>query len=257
MRKKALIVGGKKDAVDYIKIALGSDFPVRFADPARKIKAKRQIELIFFPCDFQCSLADCFPRFKFAHLCRDIPFAVVRFLRLDKRIQPEPVFSLSFFERYGLSAGQEEMIDKLRSSGSYSRNRISQLHPSQIVSKVLTLQTEIAENPNEIYDLKKSAETIDLSPSWLSHKFKEISGIGLERFILQNRLCRALWKIISTDELIKKIALNLGYKPASFSERFKEHFGATPSFIRDNVMFYKQAEPNHSASLGHSARNPQ
>jgi len=27
MRKIALVVGGKKDAADYIKIALGSDFP--------------------------------------------------------------------------------------------------------------------------------------------------------------------------------------------------------------------------------------
>jgi len=86
VRKKILIVGGKKEAVDYIKIALGSDFPVRFAHPARKIKAKRQIELIFFPCDFKCSLADCFPRFMSGHLCRDIPFAVVRFLPVDKRI---------------------------------------------------------------------------------------------------------------------------------------------------------------------------
>ena len=109
MRKKALIIGGKKEAADYIKIALGSDFPVRFADPAHRIKAKRQIELIFFPCDFQCSLADCFPRFMFAHLCR------------------------------------------------------------------------------------------------------------------------ALWNIINTDKLIKTIALDLGYKPASFSERFKEHFGVAPS----------------------------
>jgi AraC-like DNA-binding protein len=122
---------------------------------------------------------------------------------------------------------------------------------------VLTLQTEIAENPNEIFDLKNSAETVGFSPCWLSHKFREISGITLERFILKNCLCHGLWNIISSDKLIKTIALDLGYKPASFSERFKEHFGATPSFIRDNVMFYKQAEPNHSASLGHSARNQQ
>lgn len=232
MHKKALIAGGKKEAADYIKIALGSDFPVIFADPARKIKAKRQIEIIFFPCDFQCSLADCFPGFKFAHLCRDIPFAVVRFLPVDKRIQPEPVFSLSFFESYNLSPSQEKMIDKLRSSEFYSRNLMSRLRPSHIVSKVLILQTEIAENPNEIYDLKKSAETAGLSPCWLSHKFREISGITLERFILKNHFCRGLWNIINTDKLIKIIALDLGYKPASFSERFKKHFGATPSFIR-------------------------
>jgi hypothetical protein len=143
-----------------MKIPLESDFPVRFTDLARKIKAKRQIELIFFPCDLKCSLADCFPRFKFAHLCREIPFAVIRFLPVDKRVQPEPVFSLSFFESYNLSPSQENMIDKLRSSGSYSRNLISRLNPSQVVSKVLTLQTEIAENRNEIFDLNAYSDDL-------------------------------------------------------------------------------------------------
>jgi AraC-like DNA-binding protein len=248
--------GNDKAAIQVIR-QLERDIPIKALDAQQGAKAKKSIGFMILYCDFQCSPADCYKKLKFALSHCETPFVMLKFLPLDKRIQPEPVFSLSFFESYNLSPSQENMIDKLRSSQSYSRNLISQLHSRRLISKVLTLQTEIAENPNEIYDLKKSAETIDLSPSWLSHKFKEISGIGLERFILQNRLCRALWKIISTDELIKKIALNLGYKPASFSERFKEHFGATPSFIRDNVMFYKQAEPNHSASLGHSARNPQ
>jgi hypothetical protein len=104
VRKKILIVGGKKEAVDHIKIALGSDFPVRFADPAQKIKAKRQIELIFFPCYFQCSLADCFLRFKFAHRYEDIPFAVVRFLPVDKRIHVSYINSRGRCKRkWGLS----------------------------------------------------------------------------------------------------------------------------------------------------------
>jgi AraC-like DNA-binding protein len=248
--------GNDKAAIQVIR-QLERDLPIKALDAQQGAKAKKPIGFMILYCDFQCSPADCCKKLNFALSHRETPFVMLKFLRLDKRIQPEPVFFLSLFEAYNLSLSQENMIDTLRSSGSYSRNLISRLHPRHIVSKVLTPQNEIAENHNEIIDCKISAETIDLSPSWLSHKFKEISGIGLERFILQNRLCRALWKIISTDELIKKIALNLGYKPASFSERFKEHFGATPSFIRDKVMFYKQAGPNHSAPLGHSARNPQ
>lgn len=229
--------GNDKAALQVIR-QLERDLPIKALDAQQGAKAKKPIGFMILYCDFQCSPADCCKKLNFALSHRETPFVMLKFLRLDKRIQPEPVFSLSFFERYGLSAGQEEMIDKLRSSGSYSRNRISQLHPSQIVSRVLTLQSEIAENPNEIFDLKKSAETVGLSPSWLSHKFREILGITLERFILKNRLCQALWNIVNTDKLIKTIALDLSYKPASFSERFKEHFGVTPSFIRDNVMFH-------------------
>jgi len=57
-------------------------------------------------------------------------------------------------------------------------------------------------------------------------------GLTLARFILKNQLCLALWQIISTGKRIKSIALDLGYKPGSFSERFKKEFGVSPSKIR-------------------------
>lgn len=236
MRKRVLIVGGKKQGGSYIKIALGSDFPARFADPARGIKAKKAIEINLLSCDFQCSLADCGAKFKFAHLCGDIPFAVVRYLPVDKRTQPQPAFSLSFFKAYDFSPSQEKIIAKLRSSGYYSRNLISRLNPGQTLFKVFTLQNEIVDGPNGKLDLGKASEIASLSRYWLSHKFREISGLTLESFILINHLCLALWKIVSTGKLIKTIAFDLGYKPGSFSERFKEQFGVPPSFIRNNVM---------------------
>lgn len=45
-----------------------------------------------------------------------------------------------------------------------------------IASRVLAVQTEITENPEELFNHEKSAKVAGLSPCWLSHKFREISG---------------------------------------------------------------------------------
>jgi len=227
-----LVVGGKKEGLNQIKSVLRKNFPVRIADPARKINSKEQVDLILYPCDFQCSLTDCSAGFNFIHLYLDIPFAIFRFLPIDTRILLEPAFSLSFFESPRFSPGQEKVIARLRSSESYSKNLILKLHPGHIVSKVLAVQTEITENPEELFNLEKSAKTAGISPCWLSHKFREISGITLKTFILKNNLCFGLWSVTSSDKFIKTIAMDLSYKPASFSERFKKAFGVPPSAVR-------------------------
>jgi AraC-like DNA-binding protein len=255
IRKTVLVVEGKKEVVHQMKAVLGKDFPIRLAGPARKIKAKKQADLIFLPCDFQCSVAHCSAMFKFTFLHRDIPFAIFRFLPLNKRILRKPAFSLSFFESFKFSPEQEQVIDGLRSSEPYSRNLILRLGPSNIVSKVLALQTEIIKNPEGAFDLGKSAEVAGLSPCWLSHKFKEISGITLRSFLIKNHLCLGLWRLTSYDKLIKTIAMELGYKPLPFSERFKEEFGVSPRALRRYLMTAKA--PAGKAHFLAEGGNPQ
>jgi AraC-like DNA-binding protein len=232
----AVVLVGKPETTDYLQHLLKGKIRFLSATSKKGIRNKDRLDLIFLVCDFQCSLAYCYEKFELAHFSKDIPFAVVRFLPVGKPDLLTARFSLSFFEKYHFSAGQENIIDKLRSSESYSRNLISRLHPSQIASKVLTLQTEIAENPNAIFDLRELAEKVRLSQSWTSHRFKEITGMTLQRFVMRNHLCYALWKIISTDKLIKAIALDLGYKPLAFCQRFRIEFGVAPTFLRKNYF---------------------
>ncbi len=227
-----LVFSAKDRAATQVIHRLEHDIPIRALDTQQRAKRKKPIGFLLLFCDFRCSPADCSTKLKFALAHRETPFAVLKLLPLNKQIQTESVFALCFLESVDLYPDQEESVMMLRDSQSYSKNLISRLNPGQIVLRVLSLQTDIAENPRDLLDPKKSAEKFGLSPSWLSHKFREISGLTLERFILKNRFCLALWNIISTDIPIKSIALDLGYKPGSFSERFKKEFGASPSFIR-------------------------
>lgn len=231
LSKTVLVISNKKQRFDEIKRILPSDFPVSYAYPARTVDAEMQLDFILLPCDFNCSLANCFAQFKFMLLHLDIPFAIFRFLPVGKKRFPKPPFSLSFFESLGFSPDQMEVIDRLRSSESYSRCLISRLPPRRFVSKVLAIQTEITENPMEIFSLERLSRMAGLSPGWLSRGFREMSGITLRSFLVKNKLCLALWRLTSSEKLIKTIAIELGYHPLSFSERFREVFGVPPRTI--------------------------
>jgi len=228
-----LVFSGKGKPTDQAICRLEQDITLRALDAQKGLKVRKPINLLLLLCDFQCSLADCCTKLKFALSHRDTPVAMLKLLPFNKPIQSNSAFSIwCFFESVSLSPDQEVSFTMLRDSRGYSRNLIAELNPGQIASKLLTLQAEIAENPQNLFNLKKSAEKVGLSPSWLSRKFREVSGLTLERYILRNRLCYALWNIISTDRPIKSIALDLGYQPGSFSERFKKEFGVPPSSIR-------------------------
>lgn len=231
-----LVFGNKPEINGFFRGVFGGD--IRLISVTTKgIRKRHRAGYILLPCDFRCSLRGCLARLIFAHNNRQIPFCVVRFLPLDNHILNDHVFSLSIFEIDVLSSSQEKIISKLRFSESYSRNLISQFHQNNMVSKVLALETEIVENPNEFFNLKKSAETVGLSACWISSNFRKITHMPMKRFINKLRFCYTLWRIIASDLPIKNIAIEAGYRPLSFSKQFKGHFGLSPSYIRDNFHY--------------------
>lgn len=72
----------------------------------------------------------------------------------------------------------------------------------------------------------------DVPIAVLSRKFKLQAGVGLKAFIDRIRLCYCLWDLVCTDNSVKRIALEHGYKPVSFSLRFHGAFKVCPSQAR-------------------------
>jgi AraC-like DNA-binding protein len=100
------------------------------------------------------------------------------------------------------------------------------------------------ENPNLNHSLNILSENTGYSPAWLSHKFRNISGVSLNEFSTKVKLCNALWNLISTDNPIKSIAIDLGYQPLYFSYKFHKLFELSPSDIRKKYFEYQLKKSN-------------
>jgi AraC family transcriptional regulator of arabinose operon len=77
------------------------------------------------------------------------------------------------------------------------------------------------------------ARIAGLSVSRLSHLFAEQVGTTPQKFIEQQRLTRAAQLLRLTRRSIKDISRDIGYEdPFYFTQRFRRHFGRSPSAYR-------------------------
>jgi AraC-like DNA-binding protein len=82
--------------------------------------------------------------------------------------------------------------------------------------------------------LEQAASRIHLSPSRVSHMFKDICGIGYGQYILCRRLEASEFFLSQPNASITEITFKLGFSnPSHFCRSFKEHLGLTPTaFMR-------------------------
>lgn len=80
------------------------------------------------------------------------------------------------------------------------------------------------------------ALSLNLSKSYLSHVFKEITGYTIMHYLMSYRLSQARNNLLTDQSRsIKEIAFESGFESdAHFSRYFKQHVGMTPSQYRKN-----------------------
>ncbi len=92
----------------------------------------------------------------------------------------------------------------------------------------------IEENYDTELSLEKVAEVVDLSPSYLSYLFKEISGMNFVDYVNKYRLEKAKELLSSTTMTVAQVAAAVGYiNSNSFSKTFKKYIGVSPGKYRD------------------------
>lgn len=239
MRASAISVDEKRSKT--IKQVLGKEvrFEMLNIESADKnlLFCPQNIDFFFVGCDYRCELQFCLKKFIFLSEYKKIPFLMINPLCLRTEVQLPELFLISGLEDYTFTADQEKILDKIKAYLDHSIFSGRLFHPSSLHYKVLEVQRIILSNPGLRGNVSSLAARVNLSLSWLSSKFKEISGVPLETFILKKKLCYSLWKIISTQEPIKTIALEIGYRPLSFSKRFHDFYGVAPSAIRKRPSF--------------------
>ncbi|MEY8214935.1 MAG: AraC family transcriptional regulator [Colwellia sp.] len=78
--------------------------------------------------------------------------------------------------------------------------------------------------------LLQVSSSIYLSPSRISHMFKDLCGIGYSQYILCRRLEEGEYLLTQENASITNISIEVGFSnPSHFCRSFKEHVGLTPT----------------------------
>ena len=87
----------------------------------------------------------------------------------------------------------------------------------------------------EDIDLNAVAQAVNLSPSYLSKKFKASTGFGYREYLVLVRIQAASAMLLETNKSIAEIALACGFRDSNyFGDAFKREKGVSPSAYRKN-----------------------
>lgn len=123
------------------------------------------------------------------------------------------------------------------------------IHITQSTKKVIpkeqTIRDEKTENAEKISSflfqnykqhvtIDDVAEAVNLSKSYMSHLFKEVTGFTIMNYLMNYRLSQARNQLIrEPDKLIKEVSQENGFESeAHFSRFFKQNIGLSPSRYR-------------------------
>ena len=86
--------------------------------------------------------------------------------------------------------------------------------------------------------LNDIAAALGFSTGYVSRKFKEDSGVALNKYISQCKIEKGKSLLLSTDMAISAIAYSLGFSSQNYFHKvFKEYYGVTPMEFRLNNKF--------------------
>ncbi|MDO4615315.1 MAG: AraC family transcriptional regulator [Lachnospiraceae bacterium] len=95
----------------------------------------------------------------------------------------------------------------------------------------------IDDHYSEDISLQSMGTALNMSPYYISHVFKEMSGYSPMQYLLRRRVGEAQTLLISTDLPIAEIAGMVGYDTQSyFNLQFSKHVGIPPKKYRQNYI---------------------
>ena len=122
-----------------------------------------------------------------------------------------------------------ELITYFKTDRSESRQLIAR----QQNERITRIARYLSEHHRENITLQQIAEQEFLSVPYLSRFFAKMMGMGFSAYLNQVRLTHAVSDLLSTNELIDRIAENNGFSNTqAFVQLFKKQYGVLPSQYR-------------------------
>ena len=101
----------------------------------------------------------------------------------------------------------------------------------------LRIKQYIDEHFAESITLQSIGDALHISPYYLSHVFKQMSGYSPMQYLLRRRIGEAQTLLITTDYSVTMIAGMVGYDTHSyFNSQFTKHVGMSPMKYRQNYI---------------------
>ena len=106
--------------------------------------------------------------------------------------------------------------------------------------------------------LQSMGEALHISPYYLSHVFKQMSGYSPVQYLLRRRIGEAQTLLITTDLSITRIAEMVGYDTQSyFNLQFTKNVGMPPNKFRQNyIVLQKEKKGNRKGRRRKGTANP-
>lgn len=93
----------------------------------------------------------------------------------------------------------------------------------------------IAENFNKNITLADAAQYVNMSSTYFSKKFKEVTGFGFKEYLLNLRIKKACELLLETKLSVTEIAYESGFNDSNyFGDVFKKSKGISPMQYRKN-----------------------
>ena len=97
------------------------------------------------------------------------------------------------------------------------------------------MATYIYDNYNKKLSLDDMALRFHISKSYLSKKFKRVTGFGFKEYIVNIRIKNACRMLLETDMSITDIAFECGFNDSNyFGDAFRHVKGVSPNKYRKN-----------------------
>lgn len=196
-------------------------------------RVNMKLDFVIIGCDYKCDINYCAKALCLAKLRSDLSPMIARPLVFRESIPSAPGYFL-FCPDDGTSSSFVPVKRMLHSMMLGQERRAVERSICQYRRgiNILKLQQCIIEQMGRIRRIGDLATDQNTSLLAISRAFSGLCGLTLKGFINKIRLCQCLWQLIQTSRPVKRIALDAGYKPSSFSLRFYRNYGVWPSDIR-------------------------
>ena len=193
-----------------------------------------------FKAAFECLVCAMLPALE-----SETPFALLLLSRLRHELlrfleEHEMLMLLSddaeyhaFFTR-GAASGGAAQLECLRALSLRAMERWQELQRTRNDALVTVVNTYIRAHLAKDLSLVSLAEQVYLNPSYLSRRYKEITGRNISDVVLQQRMERACALLRDPGMRVRRIAELTGYtSPSHFNRVFHQQFGLTPQEWRE------------------------